>query len=76
MFVKIKPISTRAKNRVREHGSVMQVEDAKSTFNGKPALLLKSIKEGDDWLGWLTHEEAEFKLVNFTEKGVEIDEKF
>ena len=73
MLIKILPKSARAKNRVREHGEVMQAEIANSIFQGKPAHLLRSIKEGDDWFGWITEDEADFKIVHFTKKGVECE---
>ncbi len=71
MHIRIIPKTQRAKNRVREHGEIMEAEIANSMFQGKPAHLLKSIKEGDDWWGWLTEDEADFEIVHFTKKGVE-----
>jgi len=65
MLIKIIPKSQRAKNRVREHGEIMEkIPDAtNSTFRGEKAHLLKSIKENDEWVGWITYEEASFEVV-------------
>ena len=65
MFIKIIPKSQRAKNRVKEHGEVMQkMPDAtNSSFRGEKAHLLHSLKEGDDWFGWITISEADFEEI-------------
>jgi hypothetical protein len=68
MKMKIIPKSQRAKNSVREHGEIMEVEIGNSIFQGKEAHLLKSIKPNDDWWGWLTVDDADFEIVHTNKK--------
>ncbi len=58
--IKIKPLSHRAENRIREHGSVMELVK-RGFFKGDVAVLVKSLKT--DWMGWFTVYEAEFKMI-------------
>ena len=62
--VKIIPKSNRVKNRVKEHGDIMLLNEI-NTLNGTNAILVKSIKETwgtagrrEQWFGWITENEA------------------
>lgn len=64
--VTITPKCQRAKNRVKEHGSVMLLVQV-GQFDSKPAALVKSINDtcwGAKWIGWFTADEAEIKEVS------------
>lgn len=60
MNVTIHPKTSRAKNRVREHGATMELV-RRGHFQGEPGVLVRSLGttwRGEKWLGWLTHDEA------------------
>ena len=60
-LVKIIPITQRAKNRVKEHGSEMTLlKDLQTKF------LVRSLgptSQGERWIGWFTTQEAKFVIV-------------
>lgn len=58
--IKIIPLSQRAKNRVKEHGEIMELI---TISNDK--ILVKSLNKTwnnntDHWSGWFTNKEAQF----------------
>ena len=63
--VKIIPITQRAKNRVREHGDLMELVKI-GQFNGQPAILAKAFDAdpitNSCWLGWFQDDEAVWKI--------------
>jgi hypothetical protein len=66
MFVEIIPHSTRAKNRIKEHGPVMRlIRDG--AFKGEQAFLVESLfdtfENSSMWIGWFTFQEASYKCV-------------
>lgn len=72
MNVKILPITTRARNRVREHGEVM-VLIKEGYFIGVKAILVESLERTSNsgrseckWCGWLTKKECswEYETTN------------
>ena len=65
--VEIFPITSRAKNRVSEHGKVMRLLE-EDFFNGQTAILVQSIRETwnrknySHWMGWFTESEANWTI--------------
>ena len=59
--ITIQPKTKRAKDRVRQHGNVMELLKC-GTFDGKPAVLVKSVKRtwagNQHWKGWFTDDEV------------------
>jgi len=59
MFIKIKPKTQRAKNRVREHGDIML-----ATVIEPDKICVTSLGEtwhGETWSGWFTKLEADWE---------------
>jgi len=55
----------RTKNRIREHGNegfiIENFVPHSGLFNGRPALLLRSVTKswrGEEWLGWIPWDEV------------------
>ena len=64
--VKIIPIAQRAKNRVREHGEVMELL-TEATYQSQRAILVKSLGltwRNQRWLGWIDREEADWEVLD------------
>jgi hypothetical protein len=68
MNAKIIPTSKRAKERVKQHGEVMELLRAGGSFNGEPAILVQSLENTfpnggspQKWTGWLTEKEAKWE---------------
>lgn len=59
------PKSTRAKNRLKEHGEIVLVR--LGIFAGKKAVFTKC-KEHCDWRGWFTPEEADWSIPRKNEQ--------
>lgn len=55
----LRPTSTRAKNRLKEHEEVTLVRVG--IFDGRIAILTRC-KEHCDWTGWFTSDEADWDI--------------
>jgi hypothetical protein len=67
--IRIIPKTTRAKNRVREHGEIMFLV-REDFFRGEMAILVESLEETwqgttppSKWGGWFKNSEADFELI-------------
>jgi len=62
--VRLTPKSTRARNRVSEHGCVMELKKTKVVpkWHFKPSIFVKSLD--GKWFGWFTEDEAECNQTN------------
>ena len=70
-LVKIIPLCKRARNRVQEHGEVMELVK-RGTFAGDKAVLVRSLRcvsHGTGWWGWFTENEAKTEPSEGRKKG-------
>ena len=62
--VRIIPKSRRAKNRVREHGEEFLADLSKCNYPDSILLLsLGNTWRGEQWLGWLSSQEADWIVL-------------
>lgn len=78
--VKIIPKTQRAKNRVNEHGEIMQVlrEDTPQCTNGQKAIFCES-EDSTRWQGWFTFDEVDIEKLPpqpMTQQAKEVTEKW
>lgn len=69
MKVRVLPKTQRARNRVSEHGKVMELVK-RGQYQGQDACLLLSIRDtlcGEKWMGWLTTDEADVEDIELEE---------
>lgn len=66
-LIQIIPKSKRARNRIHEHGEVMELVE-RGTFQGQRAIRVMSLRETwgspgrkQNWHGWFTESEADWE---------------
>lgn len=66
--VNIIPISKRAKERVKQHGTIMLLKETRHD-----RFLVESLDNtwhGQKWMGWFTYEEATYSLNALSDDGL------
>ncbi len=66
-FIKLIPKTSRAKNRVREHGEVFEVRARKRVqcFGDRPSIFLEA---EDGWCGWFCIEDEQWESTDESHK--------
>ena len=72
-LIKVIPLCNRAKNRIREHGCVMELLMTDSPSYGSGSFLVRSLndtfKDSGKWIGWFKVNEANYELTHSTKGG-------